>query len=116
MLEITSREELVRAIRANDVVLISYFSSDSEKNELFKNIMKELSKHLDPRILVLKVDAEKNPDLTSDVSELPCLRVYYRGRIIFEQVGFFGKPDLDVYVLRRSIRSVFHSMNIAFKV
>ncbi len=116
MLEIKSREEFIRALKANDVVFIEYYDSSSDESKLFYDVMRELVKHIDPRILVLRIDARRYPELSKDVSHVPCLRIYYRGEIIFEQQGLFGIRDLDLYVLRRSIRSVFSDMNIAFKV
>lgn len=116
MLEINSREDLVRALRANEIVLIGYYDPDTREGMLFHDIYKELSKHADPRILVLRVNTRKNPEFMEELPTIPCIRVYYRGKVIFEQQGFFGKRDLDVYVLRRSIRSVFHGLNLAFKI
>ena len=115
-MEISSREEFVRALKANDVVMIEYYDPESRESELFNDVVKELSKHIDPRILVLRVNTRENPELVSDISKIPCLRVYYRGKLVFEQQGFFGNLELDVYVLRRSIRSVFKGLNIAFRV
>jgi len=116
LIDISSREELVRALKANEVVFIEYYDSSSENKDLSYYIMRELTKYIDPRILVLRIDVYKYPDLGGDVSHTPCLRVFYRGKMVFEQQGFFGDIELDMYVLRRSIRSVFHGLNIGFRV
>ncbi len=116
MLEISNREELIRALKANEVVLIGYYDPDSREGMMFHYIYRELQKHADPRILVLRVNTRKNPEFVKELPTVPCIRVYYKGRLVFEQQGFFGKLDLDVYVLRRSIRSVFHGLNISFRI
>ncbi|ABN70358.1 hypothetical protein Smar_1266 [Staphylothermus marinus F1] len=116
LIEINSREELFRAIKSNDVVIIEYYNLDSHESKKFSRVVKLLSRYADPRILFLRINVGKNPDLSEGVNEIPCIRVYYKGKIIFEQKGSFGKEDLDLFVLRRSIRSVFHGFNIAFKI
>jgi len=116
MLEVASREEFIRALRANDVVMIEFYDPESRESSEFSYVVKELSKHADPRILVLRVNVKKTPELGVGVRTIPCLRIYYRGEVIFEQQGYFGKFDLDVYVLRRSIRSVFNSMNLGYRI
>ncbi|MET1160634.1 MAG: thioredoxin [Thermoprotei archaeon] len=116
MLEVSSREELNRALRANDIVMIEYYDPESKKSREFNFVIKELVKYIDPRILVLRVNVKRAPELSSDVSTIPCLRVYYRGELIFEQQGYFGNVELDVYVLRRSIRSVFYDRNLKYRI
>lgn len=116
MLEISSHEELMRALKANEVVFIGYYDPGSKEGMLFHDVYRELEKHVDPGILVLKINVRKNPELVKGLSTIPCIRVYYKGRLVFEQQGFFGKIDFDVYVLRRSIRSVFHELNISYRI
>ncbi len=116
VVEINNREDFIRALKANNIVVIEYYDPDDTESTRFDRVVKKLTKHADPRILFLKINISKNPELGDGVNKLPCLRVYYRGRIIFEQKGSFGKEDLDLYVLRRSIRSVFHGFNISFKI
>lgn len=116
ILEISTREELVRAIKANNVVVVEYYKPDSIESKKFGRVVKQLTRYADPRILFLRVNIDKNPQLGDGIDEIPCIRVYYKGKIIFEQKGSFGKEDLDLLVLRRSIRSVFHGFNIAFKI
>lgn len=116
MLDISSREEFVRAIRSNSVVLIGYYDSESEMGKFFGRVYKELTKHVDPQILVLRVDTNRAVELSCDLKSSPCIRVYYMGKLVFEQRGFFGDLDLDLYVLRRSIRSVLRSYNLTYRV
>lgn len=115
-ISITRREELMRAISSNDVVIIGYNDRNIKGAEDFDKILRELSKKVDPTILVLKVDVSQAPDLGEDVPELPYVRVYLKGKIVFEQYGWFGRPDLDLYVLRRSIRTVLRSLNVTLKI
>jgi thioredoxin 1 len=116
VIEINNREDFIRALKANSIVVIEYYDPENEESTKFDKVVKKLTKYADPRILFLKININRNPELGGGVKELPCLRVYYRGKIIFEQKGSFGKEDLDLHVLRRSIRSVFHGFNISFKI
>lgn len=115
-INITRREELTRAISSNDVVIVGYNDRNIRGAKDFDRILYELSKKVDPSVLILKVDVSQAPDLGEDVPELPYVRVYLKGKIVFEQHGWFGKPDLDLYVLRRSIRSVLRNLNVTLKI
>ncbi|ADI32286.1 thioredoxin family protein [Staphylothermus hellenicus] len=116
LVEISSKEEFFRAVKSNDVVIIEYYNQNSVESKKFSRVVKQLSRYADPRILFLRINIGKNPDLGEGVNEIPCIRVYYKGKMIFEQKGSFGREDLDLFVLRRSIRSVFYGFNIAFKI
>ncbi|MEM4469757.1 MAG: thioredoxin, partial [Desulfurococcaceae archaeon] len=76
---------------------------------------KEFSKHADKDILFCRVNVKEHPDIAS-VSDIPTLRVYYRGEVIFEQVGALSTVELNLKVVRRSIREVFKAHNINIKV
>ncbi len=116
MIEVRSREEIDRAIASNRVVIIEYYDKESRIGREFSRAVKYLEKHIDPSILILRVSAREHPELLDGVKELPLLRVYLDGKLVFEQQGGFGKTDLDLMVLRRSIRSVLRSFNVAFKI
>lgn len=116
MLIISTREEFTRAIKSNNVVLIGYYDLESEKGKFFNKVFNELAKHIDSRILVLRVDTSRVNELVEESMSKPCIRMYYMGKLVFEQSGFFGDFDLDLFVLRRSIRSVLRDHDISYKV
>jgi len=116
MLEISSSEELERALLFNEVVMIGYYDPESREATLFRKVYKRLSEHADPRILVLVANLRNIPELLRDSTTTPCIRVYYRGALVFEQKGLFGDEELDVFVLRRGIRAVLRELNVHFRV
>ncbi|MEM0380387.1 MAG: thioredoxin [Desulfurococcaceae archaeon] len=116
MLSISSREEFIRAIKANDIVIIGYFDLDSEEGKFFNKVFTELSKYVDSRILVLHVDTSNYNELVSDLQHKRCIRVFIGGKLVFEQYDLFGDLDLDIFVLRRSIRSVLRENNVNYRI
>ncbi len=117
--EIRSNEELYRILNSYSLVLIQYLdpNRDRESRELyyaFRELSKILSVNMDAIAAIVRID--KYPELARDVDKTPLLRVYHRGRIIFEQYGGFSERDLDLYVLRRSIRNTLHRMNLRYRV
>ncbi len=116
MIEVESKTDIERAILSNKVVIIEYYKENDSRNKEFSRAVKYLERHVDPSILVLRVCIDKNPELSKDIKDTPALRVYLDGKLVFEQYGSFGKSDLDLYVLRRSIRHVLRSFNISLKV
>lgn len=115
MYEIKSRDELHRALQGNEVVLIEYYEPGNKDCEVMYESMKEFYKYADRNILFCRVNRREHPDL-ADVDSIPAVRVYYRGELVFEQLGVLSTVDLTVRVIRRSIREVFRSRNIQVKV
>ncbi|MEM0355837.1 MAG: thioredoxin family protein [Desulfurococcaceae archaeon] len=116
MLEIRNREEFNRALLSNEVVFVQYYSSINNKFDFIREVIKRLCETIDPRILVLSINIDESPELARDTDALPCFRVYYNGKMVFEQIDFFYQLDLDLSVLRRGIRSVFNSLNVNYRV
>lgn len=115
MYEIKSKEELARAILGSEVVLIEYYEPDNRDCEVMYESMKEFSKHADRDILFCRVNRREHPEI-ADVDSIPAVRVYYRGELVFEQLGVLSTVELTVKVIRRSIREVFHKRNIQVRV
>lgn len=116
MIEITSVEELRRAMESYKVVIVEYYDPDDKVSREFSKAVKMLQRYLDPEGIILRVSVKKSPELVKDVKTVPCLRVYLFGKLVFEQQGGFGKRDLDLLVLRRSIRHTLRGLNVSFKI
>ncbi|MEZ0394368.1 MAG: thioredoxin [Desulfurococcaceae archaeon] len=112
---IKNKEELKRALDANELVFVHYYDPDDEQSKAFEYVVRTLEKTIDPRILMCKIDV-KNFEGLDEVRRPPLLRVFYQGQVIFEQIGAFKSIELNVKVLRRGIRSVFERMNIKYRV
>jgi len=115
MYELKTKEELIRAIMGNEVVLIEYYEPENKDCEIMYESMKEFAKYADKSIFFCRVNIREHPEM-ADVSSIPALRVYYRGEVVFEQLGVLSSPELNLRVIRRSIREVFSNRNISIRV
>lgn len=116
MVEVKDMEELKRALNFYKVVIVEYYDPDDEVSREFSKAVKMLQEHLDPEGIILRISKKDHPELASDVKTIPCLRVYLYGRLVFEQQGGFGNRELDLTVLRRSIRHTLRGLNVAFRI
>ncbi len=117
--EIRDRNEFTRILKAYRLVLLQYLdpSRDKESRELyyaFRKLSEIVSGNRDVIAAIIRID--KYPELASDISKTPLLRVYYDGKVIFEQYGGFSERELDLYVIRRGIRSVLYKMNLNYRI
>lgn len=115
MYEIRSKEEFMRAIGGNEVVLVEFYDPDNDDCLIMYESMKEFSKQADRNILFCRVNVKEHPDIAK-VDSTPTIHVYYRGELIFEQIGALSDVELNLKVVRRSIREVFRTQNINIKV
>lgn len=115
MYELKSKEEFARALKGNEVVLIEYYEPENRDCEVMAQSMREFYKYADRNILFCRINTRDHPEI-ADVESTPAIRVYYRGELIFEQLGVLSTVELTVKVVRRSIREVFRKHNIDLKV
>jgi hypothetical protein len=116
MYELRSREEFIRAIIGNEVVLIGFYDPGDSESRVFDESLKSLERVIDQRILVCRVNLKDHPDCGVNVLQTPSIRVYYRGEVIFEQIGCLSTVDLNVNVIRRGIRDVFAKRAINIRI
>lgn len=116
MITVKSKEEFIRAVSFNEVVFVNYYSKFSKNYDVMLAIGRELAKSIDSRILVIGVDVDELPELATDLPCIPCLRVYFCGKVVFEQLSFFNELEQDVRIIRRGVRSVFRDLNINYRV
>ncbi|MEM0002124.1 MAG: thioredoxin family protein [Desulfurococcaceae archaeon] len=115
MYELKSKEELLRAVRGNDIVLIEYYEPGNRDCQVMYESMKEFSRYADRSIFFCRVNVREHPEI-ADVNDVPAIRVYYKGELIFEQMGVLSTVELNLKVIRRSIREVFNKRNIHVKI
>ncbi|MFZ8783373.1 MAG: hypothetical protein ACO2OR_05260 [Desulfurococcaceae archaeon] len=116
MYELKSKEEFIRALTGNEAVLIGFYEPDSDEGLVFHESLKNLERVIDQRILVCKVNVKEHPEIGLGIYRTPTIRVYYKGEVVFEQVGCLSTVELNVKVLRRGIREVFNKRNINLRV
>jgi thioredoxin 1 len=112
-------DEYEHLIRSGEIVIVHYYDQTDksiESRELyyaFKDLARQLSDRLN--IITLQVDISQG-EFTRLGVEAPTVRVYYRGRLVFEQKGGFSNSTLDYYVLRRSIRETLQRSKVDVKI
>ncbi|MGC9181775.1 thioredoxin family protein [Thermogladius sp.] len=114
--ELTTREELERALSIEEPVIVEYYDPDVEESRFFSEVIKELGKVADPRLLFCRVNVKQHEELADGIGSVPAVRVFYKKSVIFEQKGCFGDLRLDLMVLRRGIRAVFEKVNLRFRI
>jgi hypothetical protein len=117
--EVKSSEELYRILKSYELVVIQYLNPDKDKESrelyhAFRKLSTILSRNRDAIAAIIRTD--KYPELARGINREPLLRVYHRGRIVFEQYGGFGERELDLYVLRRSIRDTLYKLNLRYRI
>mgnify|MGYP001770676932 CR=1 FL=1 len=116
MYELKSREELIRALRGNDIVLIEYYEPGNKECEIMAESMKEFEKQASHVVLFCRVNVKEHPDIAVDVDSVPAIRVFYKGELVFEQLGSLSTAELNLKVIRRSIREVFKAKNVQVRI
>lgn len=115
MYELRSKEELIRALKGNDLVLIEFYEPGNRDCDIMSESMKELAKYAEQVFLFCRVNVKEHPEI-ADVDEVPTLRVYYKGELVFEQIGSLSTVDLNLKVVRRSIRDVLRARNVQVRI
>ncbi|MGC8982483.1 MAG: thioredoxin family protein [Desulfurococcaceae archaeon] len=115
MYEVKSREELTRALKGNELVLIEYYEPGNKDCDIMGESIKEFAKHAGQVMLFCRVNVREHPEV-ADVDVVPTIRLYYRGELVFEQIGSLSTVDLNLKVIRRSIREVLNARNIRARI
>ena len=71
MYEVSSIDEIKRAISSNRIVIIEYYDPDSRESREFSKAVKAMEHTLDPSILLLRVSIKKFPSLMDGIREIP---------------------------------------------
>lgn len=113
MYEIVNEEEFDRAINGNRIVFVLYYwVRRNKETETFIETLRKLEERSDPEVLFCSVDANKLPRLAPNKGSKPLLKVYYEGKVVFEQEGCLTDVDLNTQAVRRGLKSVFAQLQI----
>jgi len=102
-----------KAVRENRIVLLAIFDSTTPMGRYISSLVDDVSYYLEPVILVVKIDlAHAGPGpMHNDLT--PRLRLYYMGKQIWEQIGFFFNPVSDKHAIRRGILYALRSRGLS---
>ncbi|MCY0868060.1 MAG: thioredoxin family protein [Desulfurococcus sp.] len=116
MYELRTREEFMRAIMSNEVVIIEYYMPGVKDSEYISWALRDIEKAADPRILFCRVNVNETPELAERQVDVPYVEAYYMGEKVFEHYGSLSSIDLNVTALRRGLRSVLKSLKVNIRV
>ena len=115
MIELKSKSEFIRTLQGNEIVLVEFYKPGDKDCEIMHETMKEFIKYADQNILFCRINIMEYPEFEG-IDKIPVIRLYYRSKLVFEQIGTLSTAELNLKVLRRSIREVFRSHNVGIRV
>ena len=80
----------------NKLILVDFWAEWCAPCKMLAPILEEISKDLEEKILICKVNLDENQDLASDFSikSIPTLLLFDNGKLKDTKVGLLSKMDL----------------------
>ena len=80
----------------NKLILVDFWAEWCAPCKMLAPILEEISKDLEEKILICKVNLDENQDLASDFSikSIPTLLLFENGKLKDTKVGLLSKMDL----------------------
>ncbi len=118
MLRPHSIDEYEAIVRSSELVLVEFYSASNPLSRYFSRIVEDLAERLGPRAVLVRVDVDESPQIAEheEVEELPYVKLYYRGRLVWSQEGCFGNYSADILAARKGIRQVFRAMGVPLRI
>ena len=117
-----SRDDLREFISTNEIALVCFTRSDTYIGRHIERVLLRLESRVGHMINFAIVDVSKFRDdrniiESENISSLPLIRLYLKGKNIFEQEDCFRDFQTDYYVLRISVRDVLrqYGINLTFR-
>ena len=101
-MEATSKESrsFSEIIKGDRPVLVDFYTDWCGPCKMMVPILKDLKKRMGDDILILKVDAEKNPDaaIRYQVRGVPTLILFQNGKVLWQQAGVVQAEKLETVI------------------
>ncbi|MBQ0099072.1 MAG: thioredoxin [Firmicutes bacterium] len=96
IINIKNSEEFEKEINCEMPVLVDFYATWCNPCRLQGPIIEEINEELNGKIKVLKVDVDKNEEISVNlnVMSIPTLIIYKNGNIVEETVGLTPKESL----------------------
>lgn len=84
-------------ITGDTPVLVDFFAEWCGPCKMMKSVLEELKKKMGNKIIILKIDIDKNISLSSEyrIQSVPTLVLWKQGEIIWRQSGALSLNELE---------------------
>ena len=84
-------------IADNTPILVDFFAEWCNPCKMMKPVLEELKKKMGNKIIILKIDIDKNISLSSEyrIQSVPTLVLWKQGEIIWRQSGALSLNELE---------------------
>jgi thioredoxin 1 len=91
-------------IHSNKPVLIDFYATWCGPCQMLGPILKEVKDNLGDRISIIKVDVDKNQELTAmqQVRGVPTMMLFQNGKLLWRQSGLLSKEEIIKNILDKS--------------
>ncbi len=91
------KETFKDIINGDKPVLLDFYADWCGPCKMMKPILEELRNMMGDRIRILKIDIDRNPAITTslNISGVPTLILYQRGKMIWRQSGVVNAKQLQ---------------------
>ncbi len=104
VLELRSVEDIEELLKRSRLVLLLVYDSGSPDGRYLSALLDDIAYTLEPVFAVAKLDAAEAPDVAARYARsMPRLMLFYKGKKVWEQIGFFYSSSSDRYAIRRGI-------------
>lgn len=88
-------------IAGDTPVLVDFFAEWCGPCKMMKSVLEELKKKMGNKIIILKIDIDKNISLSSEyrIQSVPTLVLWKQGEIIWRQSGALSLNELEQILL-----------------
>jgi len=96
-MEATQKETFRNVINGEKPVLVDFFAPWCGPCKMMKPILHEIHQNMGEAVRILKLDVDKNPEVSNafNISGVPTLILFKKGKIVWRQSGVMQAKQLQ---------------------